>query len=414
MAIEAAEELTEDPLEPLTNLSEVTDIPNSNAEQPSRLSGYHLKRGLLNEDEALEIILKGGSGFGTPKLGQSPRVTDSPKVGSHTSTDISHIRKPATLMERNLSSSPTTYLSESCPTSCQILSSSPQIKHQRDLTNHGRLMQSTEQIKEIPNLCENKINSISQCIIPATEEDKETPPSSTEFTNDLINDRHNQNQLNSDEHETQEQLLSSSDSEEEISIYQSGRNKKEYIKEPSDSAPGSFHLNKNTPVIPLISCDHAQDVMDAAKTSRIKPCDTISASDVEDDFTNIIVTGTFSPPLNLMSSVTSATSKEEVKKLPCLSGFIDSWKPFGRTQRFFDTPPENNSNDVPSFGFRFQRDVTVPGLNVANSQYMLQLFDYIETEKGKNINLSKKNSGKTLSPPFFICAFLTYSIFFIF
>ena len=129
VAIEAAEELTEDPSEPLTNLPEVTDIPNSNTDQPSRLSGYNLKRGLLNEDEALEIILKGGSGFGTPKLGQSPIVTDSPKVGSYSSTDASHIRKPATLRERIMSSSPTTNLSESCPTSCQILSISPQIKH---------------------------------------------------------------------------------------------------------------------------------------------------------------------------------------------------------------------------------------------------------------------------------------------
>lgn len=394
MAIEAAEELTEDPSEPLTNLPEVTNIPNSNTDQPSRLSGYNLKRGLLNEDEALEIILKGGSGFGTPKLGQSPIVTDSPKVGSYSSTDASHIRKPATLRERIMSSSPTTNLSESCPTSCQILSISPQIKHQQDLTKHDRFRRSTEQIKETANLSENKINSISEHILANTISDKETPPISTEFTNDLIKDKQNQHMIVNDsvEHETQAESSSSSDSEEEISIYQSGRNKKEYTKEAPDSSPGAFHSDKNIPVIPLISCDHAQDVMDAAKTSKIKPCDTISASDVEDDFTNIIVTGTFSPPLTTMSSATSTTSKEEVKKLPCLSGFIDSWKPFGRTQRFFDTPPDANSNDVPSFGFRFQRDVTVPGLNVANSQYMLQLFDYIETEKGKSKDLCVKRN----------------------
>ena len=73
--------------EQLTYISEGQETQNDDKKQPSRSSGYNLKRGLLNEDEALEIILKGGSGFGTPKLGQSPNVSDSPKNGSYTVKD---------------------------------------------------------------------------------------------------------------------------------------------------------------------------------------------------------------------------------------------------------------------------------------------------------------------------------------
>ena len=83
--------------EQLTSISKISDPQNDQTEQPSRLSGYNLKRGLLNEDEALEIILKGGSGFGTPSLGQSPKVTDSPRIGSFTATEIDSINKIKTM-----------------------------------------------------------------------------------------------------------------------------------------------------------------------------------------------------------------------------------------------------------------------------------------------------------------------------
>ena len=179
---------------------------------------------------------------------------------------------------------------------------------------------------------------------------------------------------------------SSSSSEEEVSIYATTTSNKHYSQISSDTAPGSFSSSKFIPVIPLIAAPEPQIFSNASDPNKIKPCDTISASDGEDDFTNVVSKPTEAPSMSC-STITNA-SKEENRKLPCLSGFIDSWKPFGGNQRFFDTPPDNYFDSSPAFGFRFQKDVTVPGLNVMDSQSMLQKFDCIETEKGM-FNMSR-------------------------
>ena len=371
--------------EQLTSISKISDPQNDQTEQPSRLSGYNLKRGLLNEDEALEIILKGGSGFGTPSLGQSPKVTDSPRIGSFTATEIdsiNKIKKSSPSRNRNKSSSSNANLSESCPTNNQILSSSPKAKILSNSNNCDELQPNE---RDVPDICDTKSDSVNDHLSDPHKQHSETSPSASEFLESQINER--LHRFHSDEHKQHEESLSSSDSEEEISIYQPSRRKDHIQRSLESTTPESFPSNKNIPVIPLINSINAHDQADTAKITKIKPCDTISASDVEDDFTNIVVTASVTPPLASQSPKTSSVSNESLKILPCLSGFIDSWKPFGRTQRFFDTPPDNESNNVQSFGFRFQRDVTVPGLNVADSQYMLQLFDYIDTEKGKIVIL---------------------------
>ena len=373
--------------EPLTSISKISDPQNDHTEQPSRLSGYNLKRGLLNEDEALEIILKGGSGFGTPSLGQSPKLTDSPKIGSYTATDINKIKKYSPSRDRNKSSSPNVNLSESCPSSNQILSNSLKAEQPSDSNDYDKLQPNE---RDVPDICDTKSDSVNEQLSDPHKQPCETSPSASELLESQISER--LDRFHRDEHKQHEESLSSSDSEEEISIYQPSRRKDHIQKSLESTTPEFFPSSKNIPVIPLINAINAHDQADTAQITKIKPCDTISASDVEDDFTNIIVTASVSPPLVSQSPKTSSISNETIKILPCLSGFIDSWKPFGRTQRFFDTPPDNESNHVQSFGFRFQRDVTVPGLNVADSQYMLQLFDYIDTEKGKIVDQSFSNS----------------------
>ena len=340
------------------------------------MSGYNLKRGLLNEDEALEIILKGGSGFGTPKLGQSPKVTDSPKVGSFTATDVTSIQKPAPLRGRNNSSSPTVNLSESCPTNNHMLFSSPKIGQLTSSYNRDIILPTEH---DTLDTCDTKLDLDSKDLSESRTETSKTRLL-TEFPETQTDERLNRID-HSKEYKRNEESLSSSESDEEISIYQSSR-RKEYVQQSRECDSETHNSRNNIHVIPLINSINPHNQADTAKISKIKPCDTITASDAEDDFTNVIVTSTFSPPSASLSSIASSTSKEDVKILPCLSGFIDSWKPFGQSRRYFDTPPDTKLNHVQSFGFRFQRDVTVPGLNVADSQYMLQLFDYIETEKG--------------------------------
>ena len=91
------------------------------------------------------------------------------------------------------------------------------------------------------------------------------------------------------------------------------------------------------------------------------------------------------------STTTSSLRSGGGGRLPCLSGFIDSWNPFPGTERYFDTPPSGPCEDDPDTtttgvqpfaGFSFQKDVSVPGLNVADSQRFLRIFDKITQDRG--------------------------------
>ena len=119
----------------------------------------------------------------------------------------------------------------------------------------------------------------------------------------------------------------------------------------------------------------------------------------EDGFTNVVsrgVTRDDNRPLRhrqFSSSTTTSSLRSggAGHHLPCLSGFIDSWNPFPGTERYFDTPPSGGpcAEDVdpetgvqPFAGFSFQKDVSVPGLNVADSQRFLRIFDKITQDRG--------------------------------
>ena len=115
----------------------------------------------------------------------------------------------------------------------------------------------------------------------------------------------------------------------------------------------------------------------------------------EDGFTNVVSKGqeeVVRRRRQFSSSTTTTTStRGSGRHLPCLSGFIDSWNPFPGDERYFDTPPcsDDGGNPAvpeaegqPCFGFSFQKDVSVPGLNVADSQRFLRIFDKITHDRG--------------------------------
>ena len=379
--MEAAEAIEEDSIEPFVGSTQSDTAHSVTVDKFPVAGGYNLKRGLLNEDDALQIILKGGSGFGSPKLSNSSNAMEYANVDSYTTTDIitkdtkDHLYPGPSNHIRG--SSP---LSESCPSKYQTPEPTECLDY-NVLKQEGDI-QFFKQQKLSPNLGNDGFNHILDDNGKVSKDEiAEILAPLKEFINNPGNESPTICQHNAPD--LADCPVSSSDSEEEVSIYATGKIKKDIIKASSDSAPGSFSSSKYAPVMPLIKPLDATDVSDSVKQNKIKPCDTISSSDVEDDFTNIIVTASVSAPsVSSKSSATSATSKEENRKLPCLSGFIDSWKPFGGNERFFDTPPDHDFDNKSAFGFRFQKDVTVPGLNVANSQSMLNLFDCIENEKG--------------------------------
>ena len=87
VAVEA-DEAIDDGMDPLDESSRGTAPQNNDKEQPSIGVGHYLKKGLLNEDEALEIILKGGSGFASPRISNSSSVVGSPALGSYLTTKL--------------------------------------------------------------------------------------------------------------------------------------------------------------------------------------------------------------------------------------------------------------------------------------------------------------------------------------
>ena len=72
-AVEVAEGLDECGIDPLAGA--LSNIPqNTDMGEPSIATNHYLKRGLLNEEEALKIILRGGSGFGSSRDNNSPII----------------------------------------------------------------------------------------------------------------------------------------------------------------------------------------------------------------------------------------------------------------------------------------------------------------------------------------------------
>ena len=383
VAEEAAEAIDEDACDALVESS--GDAPkNIHIEQTTCPTKYNLKRGLLNEDEALEIILKGGSGFGSPRLSNSSSNVESPIIGSYTASDaIPKCRQISITREKTKDANIVSSLSGSCPSSYQTLEFQAPVNYPvlDDANIH-----SVKDVEPSQNIVSSEKNSVIQVANNVTKDEIAAILSPL---NEFIQKPSLDNASDTCQNAAQppnDDSASSSSSEEEVSIYATTTSSKHYTQISSDTAPGSLSSSKFIPVIPLIAAPEPQIFSNSSDPNKIKPCDTISASDGEDDFTNVVSKPTDAPSMSC--STTTKASKEETRKLPCLSGFIDSWKPFGGNQRFFDTPPDNYFDSSPAFGFRFQKDVTVPGLNVMDSQSMLQKFDCIETEKGL-FNMSK-------------------------
>merc|ERR1719391_1609199 len=75
--------------------------------------------------------------------------------------------------------------------------------------------------------------------------------------------------------------------------------------------------------------------------------EVLTDSEGDDDFTNVITRGhhdTRQLHRRMSSSTTSsARTGTSSNMIPCLSGFIDSWNPFPGDQRYFDIPPSQQA-----------------------------------------------------------------------
>jgi len=88
----------------------------------------------------------------------------------------------------------------------------------------------------------------------------------------------------------------------------------------------------------------------------------------------------------LSSSKSSGSEELILASVPylSLSGFIDSWHPFG-SGRYFDTPPKGDSNLQAQYGFSLKPHVQVGTLSEEDSQQLMLIFDQVVREEGLSV-----------------------------
>ena len=300
----------------------------------------YLSKGLLNEDEALKLILQGrpfGSG--------SSSATSSP-VGTPVTT--SNILAVRALTRNGVRKSPT----------------------EKDLSSKFEA-----KVDENASLTAGDEKSINDSMYVTALGDESSFEHSTAVDATVVN-------------EAAGAADSCEDDEVEDSIYSMSRHSlHEDVESPND---GTFATAVTTPAT-LSPSTEIVEVEQKTEIDRnlIEKTEVDTTNNNDDDKVPLItidvptsnVATTEKPKRRQLMSVGSSTSSKESGTsfslnlaVPHLAGFIESWNPFG-SGRFFDTPPEGVENE--RFGFTLKPEVRIGALNEASSQALMQLFDQV-------------------------------------
>ena len=350
VAVDAAEALDEEGVDPLAG-AEPAPIPAS----PAGLQ--YLRCGLLNEDEALRLILQGKS-FGS----ESSSTTASP-VGTPVTTSnlaVRVVKKGAAKRSE---------------------------KTEFEDQNQKPVGNSESPLLLSPGNTESSTNDETLYLSAVADQsfDAQSSSASANVTATTVAEK-----------------TDDSDSEVEDSIYSKHRIS---LQEDSENVPDNRDtVDVTTPAAGLATEATADEVKEAAADtdSQINSLESnestestssnkleanngtaITNTDDQAATTPIEVVTTFERPTkrrNLKSTSSSTTSSRESGTslnlaIPNLAGFIESWNPFG-SGRFFDTPPANAAGHE-RFGFTLKPDVRVGALNEADSQELMKVFDQV-------------------------------------
>ena len=336
---------------------------NESFEVIARPAGY-LNRGLLNEDEALKLILAGVSPAtfsGSSSNAESPTGTPPPQR-----------RKP--------SKHPSPLVSSEPPTEPLQLGS-------LDLTVESDF---------------RPLNSLSdECMETTNESSEEIETSSEEHQQELQVQCHLQQEEEVIEEETAD------DDELEIDIY-----RRRSPRENSTSC-SSFEAFKTEEEEDHADHPEIKDLSEHQNNNENCDDDTLlSKSDIQSKKTSLLVNKRTNFGLSSSKSSSSGSSIT-LASVPYLAGFIDSWLPFASGLRYFDTPPKGNGEESPDqvvqCGFSLKPHVQVGLLNEADSQELMMIFDKLVQEEGLDLqNYECADCTKaigTIFGPAKICAY---------
>ncbi len=374
-AIDAASMLDENGVDPLA--ASTSGAEGASAfEVIAKPAGY-LNRGLLNEDEALRLILAGVSPANFS--GSSSTATSSP-MGTTPNSPPLAVRKdkrPPSAKRRALNNENgkiepnaevVRSLNKTSPPSSENgkTEQEDEVQVQRLTTNRDPIVEVEEEIEETES-AQNEEEERGQTPVVMSEESK--PSDDIMATSMDFPDIYAR---------TQSRSSSSSSGDEEIpDIYASCQN----VKQDEDSQKSDKNSKDDD------ECT-SQDTFVTCPQTAV----TSSTSSIADQENSGQATPTNKKPGRAGSIASSTKSSSSTANslttmtIPYLSGFIDSWNPFANWKHF-DTPPENGSTVQPDagavkFGFSLKPNVQVGTLSQEDSQRLMAIFDQIIREDG--------------------------------
>ena len=121
------------------------------------------------------------------------------------------------------------------------------------------------------------------------------------------------------------------------------------------------------------------------QSSLSDDCDPNQQPPFEDNQMTTLIRSKRSAALYGFDSSKSSSSSNSLNlaAVPYLAGFIDSWLPFTGL-RHFDTPPKGDE-ELPHYGFSLQPHVQVGVLSEVDSQQLMLIFDKVVQEEGLDL-----------------------------
>lgn len=376
-AIDAASMLDENGCDPLA--------ASTPFEVVARPPGY-LNRGLMNEDEALKLILAGVS---PANFSGSSSNTGSP-AGTSPSSPLA-IRKKRT--SRNVHKAQ--HLQVTPRQSKPPSPTPPPTETKPEEPNHGATAaaaaEEEEQEEEEENVLVDNDVVVNNSNSSGGDKKKETTMMDSEvlLPPEKVDDPEKEHLTRIDTSMEFEDIYARKDGEESPVEEEEEELSPPHKKEDEDectsqdtfvTCPQGGNNGASTPSSGEAKVDEIQVEKWPTKVEEKRPPVSLTPSSSRNLFVHVAV--------------------------PYLAGFIDSWNPFG-SGKYFDTPPEAPHDG--QFGFTLRPDVRVGCLSVSDSQQLMLLFDQIVREMGLDVqNYECAECSRaigTLFGPAKICAY---------
>ena len=358
VAVDVAETLDEEGLDPLL-ASEPAPIPTA----PGGLQ--YLKSGLLNEDEALKLILQGKS-WSSRSSSQTASPVGTPSTPISSSIAVRVVKKPTAKKPEKADTAIKDV--ESRDHLSVAVQKSPSGGSDLSLASSGNTDTSANETLYLSAVTDHSFDgrtSSSDVITTSASEKNDDSDSEVE---DSIYAKHRIS--------FQEDADGVTDGIDGGTVEATKTTISQMTETPLDAGKGVVQDCQ-------ISCKNSFVSSEDGSTSSTKDVvnnniniDNSGNNDSKATRPDVVTMFRKSARRQALKSTSSCSSVGSLSlAVPHLAGFIESWNPFG-SGRFFDTPPRNADGDK-KFGFSLKADIAVGALSEAESQELMKLFDQV-------------------------------------